>query len=332
MKNNNIKSTLHPAPASRSRGLKATLLLAAFAALAVMGSTHAGTCASDASVTIARLVYHSDLNGALGDYNLALAKANNEPTAVARTAARKLAAADYKDAVDNAKAQFQARRDLVEDLGEDRYNPAIDPANFVSPAEIAAHPNPLYPLIPGTTMNYRTVTATETTTTAITVTRETRVLLGVTCIVVRDTAKVNGALHEDTVDFFAQDRSGNVWYFGENTAEYVDGLINKIDGSWLAGVNGARPGIIMFAAPAVGKTYRQELLFTEAEDAAEIVALNESVTVPAGTYAHCLKTEEFTPIEPDALEFKYYAPGVGNVLTVDSRTGKRGELISVVKQ
>ena len=331
MKTKNIESNLHTAPARRLRRSKATLL-AAIAAFALSGFAHAESCNNEVGIVTARLVYHSDLNNALSDYNIALAKANNEPTAAARSSARKQAGTGYKDAVDKAKAQFQARRDLVDDLHEERYNPAIDPANFLSPAEIAAHPNPLYPLIPGTTMNYRSITGSDTTNTAIVVTRETRTLLGVTCIVVRDTAKINGALHEDTVDFFAQDRSGNVWYFGENTAEYVDGLISSITGSWLAGVDEARPGIVMFATPVVGKAYRQELLFTEAEDAAEIVALNESVTVPAGTYAHCLKTEDITPIEPDALEFKYYAPGVGNVLTVDSRTGKRSELVSVVKQ
>ena len=306
-------------------------MLAALAAFALLGLAQAGSCSEESSRLTARLVYRSDLNTALADYNLALAKANNEPGAAARTAARKQAVTDYRDAVETAKDQLEARRELVDGLDEERYNPAIDPANFLSPAETAARPNPLYPLIPGTTMNYRSVTGTDTSTTAITVTRETRVLMGVTCIVVRNTNKVNGVVHEDTADFFAQDRSGNVWYFGENTAEYVDGLIAKIDGSWLAGVNGARPGIAMFATPTVGKVYRQELLFTEAEDAAEIAALNESVTVPAGTYANCLKTEDFTPIEPDALEFKYYAPGVGNVLTVDSRTGKRTELISVVR-
>lgn len=137
---------------------------------------------------------------------------------------------------------------------------------------------------------------------------------------------------EDTVDFFAQDRSGNVWYFGENTAEYVDGLIDNIDGSWIGGVNGAKPGIVMFATRVVGKEYRQELLLTEAEDAARIAALNESVTVPAGTYANCLRTEEFTALEPEALEFKFYAPNVGNVLTVDTRTGRRTELVSVVRE
>ena len=331
MKINHIEPNLHTAPAPRARGAKATLL-AALTAITLAGAAHADSNGRDPSLVTARHVYHSDQSSALADYNLALAKASSEPTPALRMAARSLAGTDYQEALDNAKAQFRARRDLANDMDEERYNPVIDPANFLSPAEIAAHPNPLYPLIPGTTMNYRSTTGTDTQNTAITVTHETRTLMGVTCIVVRDVSKINGAVHEDTVDFYAQDRSGNVWYFGENTAEYVDGLISKIDGSWLAGVNGARPGIIMFAAPAVGKVYRQELLFTEAEDAAQIVALDESVTTGIGTYAHCLKTQEFTPIEPDALEFKFYAPGVGHVLTMDARTGKRSELVSVVKE
>ena len=77
--------------------------------------------------------------------------------------------------------------------------------------------------------------------------------------------------------------------------------------------------------------YRQELFLGEAEDAAEVLALDETVTVPAGTYAHCLKTGDFTPIDPDNTEFKYYAPGLGNVLTVNPSTGKRSELISVTR-
>ena len=85
----------------------------------------------------------------------------------------------------------------------------------------------------------------------------------------------------------------------------------------------------MVARPVVGKMYRQELFLGEAEDAAEVIALNETVTVPAGTYSNCLQTEDFTPIDPDVTEFKYYAPGIGNVLTINADTGKRAELISV---
>ena len=270
-------------------------------------------------------------NSALDDYNVALAKASDEPTSAARVASTKQARMDYKDAVDLGNAQFRARRDLCDGLNEERYNPVIKPADFLSVSETAAKPNPLFPLVPGTTYNFRSVSAEGTETIEFAVTRETRSILGVTCITVRDTVRLNGSVKEDTVDWFAQDRSGNVWYFGENTAEYEGGLITSIAGSWEGGVSGGKPGIIMFAMPVVGKVYRQELFLGEAEDAAEVLALNETVTVPAGTYTKCLKTEDFTPISPDNTEFKYYAPGIGNVLTITPSTGKRVELISVVK-
>ena len=185
--------------------------------------------------------------------------------------------------------------------------------------------------MPGTTYNFRSETDEGIETIEFTVTRDTRTILGVTCIVVRDIVRVDGSVTEDTLDWFAQDRSGNVWYFGENTAEFEDGLITTTAGSWEAGVDGAQPGIIMFAQPVVGKSYRQELFLGEAEDAAEIISLNETVTVPAGTFSNCLQTEDFTPIDPDNTEFKYYAPGVGTVLEINPDTGKRVELISVTQ-
>ncbi len=277
----------------------------------------------------AQFVYYSDLQAANSEYNLALAKANNEPTSEERRAARIQAREDYRDALGEAKDQFRARRDLCHALDEDRYNPAINPADFLRVSEIVANPNPLNPLIPGTIMNYRAETDEGIETTRIVVTRETREILGVTCIVVRDTVRLEGEVTEDTVDWFAQDRHGNVWYFGENTAEYEGGLITSIAGAWEAGVNGAEAGIVMFAQPMIGQVYRQELLYGEAEDAAEVISLTENVTVPAGSYTSCLQTKEYTPIEPDVFEFKYYATGVGNILTVNPETGIRSELVSI---
>lgn len=277
----------------------------------------------------ARLMYSSSLSEAAADYYVGLANANNQPTAVERTAAKKQAKEDHEEARDLAREQLRERRELCEELDEDRYNPVINPADFLSAAEIAAAPNPLFPLVPGTTYNFRSVDSEGTETVEFTVTRNTRTILGVTCIVVRDIVRLDGSVIEDTVDWFAQDRSGNVWYFGENTAEFEGGLITTTAGSWEAGVSGAQAGIIMFARPVVGKVYRQELFLGEAEDAAEVIALNETVTVPAGTYSNCLQTEDFTPIDPDVTEFKYYAPGIGNVLTINPDTGKRAELISV---
>lgn len=309
--------------------------IAILAALVFTGSTRAASDKEKSKCgpckATARLVHSSSLSEASEEYYLALAKANNQPTDEDRREARKQAREDYTEARELAREQYRERRELCEELNEDRYNPVINPADFLSVAEIAASPNPLFPLVPGTTYNFRSVDSEGTETVEFTVTRDTRTVMGVTCIVVRDIVRLNGSLIEDTVDWFAQDRSGNVWYFGENTAEFEGGLITTTDGSWEAGVEGAQPGIIMFAQPVIGKVYRQELFLGEAEDAAEVIALNTTVTVPAGTYSNCLQTEDFTPIEPDGTEFKYYAPGIGNVLTINPENGKRSELISVTR-
>src|SRR5262245_57280172 len=186
-------------------------------------------------------------------------------------------------------------------------------------------PIPLYPLEPGTTGTY--VGGGETDT--VTVTNETRLIAGVTCIVVHDTVSAGGAVTEDTEDFFAQDVDGNVWYFGELSQEFENGELTSLEGSWRAGVDGASPGIIMRAMPAVGDTYRQEFAFGNAEDAAEVQSTTGSATVPATSCAGtCLVTREFTPLEPDADEQKYYAPGIGMILEVETATGVRNELVS----
>jgi len=161
------------------------------------------------------------------------------------------------------------------------------------------------------------------------VTRNTRVILGVTCVEVHDTVTTDGELTEDTLDWFAQDTDDNVWYFGENTHELEDGLITTIAGTFMAGVNGDKPGIVMKAHPAIGDFYRQEFSLANAEDFADTLSLTESVTVPAGTFHNCLKSQETTPLETDLLEHKFYAPGIGNVLTVDATTGDRVELVRI---
>ena len=200
------------------------------------------------------------------------------------------------------------------------YDPAIDPADFVATID-----NPLMPLAPGTRLVYGGEENVE-----VTVTSDTRVVLGVTCVVVRDTVTVGGQLVEDTYDWYAQDTEGNVWYFGEDTKEYENGEVVSTEGSWEAGVDGARPGIVMHATqPQAGTPYRQEYYPCEAEDMAEVVSVSQSVTVPAGSYDSCLQTREFTPLEPDVNEYKYYAPGVGLVLEVDVPTGARVELTQV---
>ncbi|HEX4667743.1 MAG TPA: hypothetical protein VH207_14195 [Chthoniobacterales bacterium] len=217
------------------------------------------------------------------------------------------------------------RQAACEKLGPAPYDPVIDPANFVTTID-----NPYFPLPPGTTFTY--LTPDQVNKDVFAVTHNTRVIDGVTCVEVHDSVYADGVLTEDTLDWFAQDKEGNVWYFGENTAEFEDGLLATLEGSFMAGVNSDKPGIIMKAHPAVGDFYRQEFSLNNAEDFAQTISLNASVTIPYGTFIHCLKSLETTPLEPDARENKYYAPGVGNVLTVDLVTGERNELVSITTE
>jgi hypothetical protein len=207
-------------------------------------------------------------------------------------------------------------------LPGEAYNPTIDPADFV--AEVT---NTYLPLAPGTVFHYQTVGTTETTTT--TVTADTRVIMGVTCVVVHDVVMDEGEVVEDTYDWYAQDRQGNVWYFGEDSTAY-DGGQTSTEGSWEAGVGGALPGIVMAANPAVGDTYRQEYLAGVAEDRAEVLALGESATVPYGAFQGCVRTKDWTDLEPDVVENKTFCPGAGQVLAVTVQGGnEREELVDV---
>ncbi len=204
------------------------------------------------------------------------------------------------------------------------YNPVINPIDFVTQVD-----NQYYPLVPGTKFIYEGGGERI----EVNVTDQTKEILGVTCIVVRDRVFVGDELIEDTFDWYAQDKEGNVWYFGEDTKEYENGVVVSTAGAWEAGVDGAKPGIIMKANPQIGDSYRQEYYEGEAEDMAEVLSLGESVTVPYGSFKNCLKTKEWTPLEPDVEENKYYAPGVGLVLEVAVKGGSgRVELISISKQ
>ncbi len=192
---------------------------------------------------------------------------------------------------------------------ESSYAPEIDPANFVARID-----NRYFPLQPGTTFRYEGTSEDEQERNDVTVTAETKTILGVRCVVVHDTVMVAGELVEDTLDWYAQDKDGNVWYFGEDSKSYEDGKVVSTEGSWEAGVDGAQPGIIMPAEPKVGDEYRQEYLAGEAEDMAAVLDLGGSVTVSYGTFDNVLVTKEWTPLEPDVVEHKTFAPGVGMIL------------------
>jgi hypothetical protein len=156
----------------------------------------------------------------------------------------------------------------------------------------------------------------------------TKTILGVVCTEVRDVVSLDGLVIEDTLDWFAQDVTGHVWYFGEDSKTYENGVLVSTEGSWEAGVDGAMAGIVMLADPQVGLTYEQERAPGVAEDKATVRALGEAVSVPQGSFTGCLRTEDFTPLEPGVAEDKYYAPGIGFVLEVDE-DGERLELVDV---
>lgn len=179
--------------------------------------------------------------------------------------------------------------------------------------------NPWFPLKPGRTHVYTGSRDGKTAREVLTVTHGTRTIAGAPCVVVHDLLYLNGKLAERTTDYYTQDRSGNVWYFGEDTAELdPSGRVKSTEGTWHAGVDGAKPGIFMPAQPRVGQTFRQEYYKGHAEDHFRVIAVFENA----------LLTQEWTPLEPGAIDHKLYVRGAG---TVVERAVKGGnELLELV--
>ena len=195
---------------------------------------------------------------------------------------------------------------------------APDPSRFVRTVD-----NPWFPLRPGTTFVYRGVKDGEPSREVVRVTRGTRLIQGVRCTGVSDRLYRSGRLSERTTDWYAQDSGGTVWYFGEDTAELDRaGKVTSREGSWLAGVAGARAGVFMPARPRVGQRFRQEYLKGHAEDHFQVLSLHADARVPAVTSHRALLTKEWTPLEPDVVDHKLYVRGIG---LVDERTIRGGD-------
>jgi hypothetical protein len=177
--------------------------------------------------------------------------------------------------------------------------------------------NPLFPAPVGASWTYRATTDEGVERDEVTVLAEVRTTWGAMARVVHDVVFLNDQMIEETFDWYAQDTTGHVWYLGEDTTEFENGVPVCNCGAWESGVGGALPGVIMLAAPQVGDVYRQEYLAGEAEDVAEVKSLGASVTVPAGTFSGCLETRDRSAIDPDLDERKFYCPGVGNVLVLE---------------
>ncbi|MEI6971862.1 MAG: hypothetical protein WCL44_10135 [bacterium] len=180
--------------------------------------------------------------------------------------------------------------------------------------------NPYLAWTPGKQMTYEGKTDEGYEKVVVHVTADTKIVMGVTCVVVQDTLWVDGEMAESTADFFAQAKNGDVWYFGEECKKFKDKKLASTEGSWEAGVNGALPGVIVHAVPQIGVPHRLEYLAGIAEDMAEAQAVNVSVTVPYGTFTNCMQTRDWSLVE-SGLERKYYSPGVG---LIEEETVKGG--------
>jgi hypothetical protein len=199
--------------------------------------------------------------------------------------------------------------------------PPLDPAQFSTTVN--------HPLFPASTMRFKSMRGTERGENGrlVRVRIETRVLrrthrvAGVPVLVVQDRDFEGGELVERTLDYFAQDRQGNVWYFGEDVDDLEDGRVVGHEGQWLAGRRGAKPGLFMPAAPAVGQTFEQEQAPGVAEDRSTVLAVGIRMRTRAGTFRGCIKTRDFAPLDR-LVETKYYCPRVGLARQLDRRGGK----------
>jgi hypothetical protein len=220
-------------------------------------------------------------------------------------------------------ATFAGAQSCNDPLPQGSEQVTLDPADFLARID-----NPYWPMAPGTRSVYREFDFEGSQRVTVTVLERTRTIEGIEATVVHDVVSEGGELVENTFDWYAQDVCGNVWYMGENTKEYENGEVVSTAGSWEHGVDGAMAGVIMPGDPQVGLTYRQEYYAGEAEDAGEIVSLDEQAQVPFGHFRNVLLTKDYTPIEPKVLEYKLYAQGVGPVLVLGVSGGSdREELL-----
>lgn len=244
---------------------------------------------------------------------------------------------DFDEGLDECNEYLDARLELCESLDDATHDPAFGPdfaADFVDPLEIGSTvaPNRWFALVPGNRWLYEG----DGESIEVVVTSDTKLIDGITCIVVIDTAMEDDVVVEITNDWYAQDVSGNVWYCGEiaENFEEFDGddtsgpELVDIDGSWKAGRDNAEPGMLLPLDPQVGDVIRQEFAQTDAEDVIEILAIDATETSPgASCDGDCLMTRDFTPLEPDVEEHKFYAPGIGLIAEIKPGTTERVELV-----
>ncbi|MEO6130536.1 MAG: hypothetical protein ABIQ02_01720 [Saprospiraceae bacterium] len=207
------------------------------------------------------------------------------------------------------------QKDPVTRMIDNSYQPVINAAKFPNPTNLT---NPYYLLEVGKVYHLEGQTADGFEVVEEQRSTETKIILGITCVVGKFVAKVDNVIIEQADDWYAQDIDGNLWYFGEYVNNYsLSGVLENHNGSWEAGVDGAKPGIAMPANPTLGMKYREEYYFNNAEDEAEITAVNLDVTTPFGHFTNCIETKNYTALEPTQIEHKIYAPGVGLIKEIE---------------
>lgn len=266
-------------------------------------------------------------SAAINHYWVIRGQCENLGSADERRECQETASKELVAALLECREEYDVRQEICEALGEEPYNPEISPANFVSGVD-----HPYLPFTVGSTLVYEGETMDGFEHIESYVSGETVEILGVECLVVIDSEWIDGALLEVTHDYFAQDIHGNVWYFGESAWIFEDDTVVSVEGSWLSGEDGAKPGVIMQAyPPLLGLVYRQEFSFTEAEDMGEVLSLTESITIPFGAFDDCMQTRDTSPLEPDATEQKFYASNLGLIMILNPDTGEQLELVDVIQ-
>jgi len=293
--------------------------LLGLALLAAPAGAEAGIC--DATT---RQLDRSCEHEAREDMHVAIAVCLNDEESLSALGGCHLEALEeFREASEECRDITEARGELCSLPGfEGAYNPEVNPADFSSDID-----NPFAPFHVGSHWVYEKDGEEGLEHIEIDVLDETREIQGVECRQVRDVVFVDGELVEHTIDYLAQHENGDVWYFGEIAQNFEEGFLVDLDGSWIAGEEGAKAGIWVKAAPVTGDFFRQEWLATEAEDIVDVIDTDAPDAVPFDNGMPILKTRDFTPLEADAVEFKLYVPGVGLVLEIEPESGEVLELI-----
>lgn len=336
-------------------GLRASRRIAGLAGVLVMASTMGlvpsrGTADSldeegKHCTATAKAVHTACRKGAESDYWIAFAICINMSDEEERAECFADAKVSRRDGDQFCREQRDGRREACESLGEDRYDPEIDPASFDTDFVHPTNPNPYYPLVIG----YRWELRGGPEVNILDVVNETKLIDGLTCIVVRDQVFKDGDLVENTDDWFAQNKNGDVHYLGEEVKDFesFEGddprrpELVSISGSFKSGREGDKGGVIFYASPAKGQTYTEEFSLGNAEDVTEIL----STTYRFGSEpdldrfvprelaeilcpGNCVVTKNWSLLEPGIFAYKYYAREIGFFLEVNPDTGELVQLVN----